>query len=173
MGRSCVSRCFQNWAYYLPACESFDVWVFCNSLRIRVLLLVCIWPWIHPGFLSGKTVRQDRRKCGWPWPWHYWDKLPPEKSCPPKTCAVGTFAMAIGLLPQVPTVPVSVVRPQAYLQILLCFSSNPSNLVEKVLLCGRSCPQLNFKNPCPQESSFLGKRNWKRFFSIKCSNSGR
>ena len=63
--------------------------------------------------------------------------------------------MGIGLLPQVPAVPVSVVRP--YLQILLRFSSNPSDLVEKVLLFGRSCPQVNFEVEGLQESSFLEK----------------
>jgi len=56
---------------------------------------------------------------------------------------------------------VSSERP--YFQILLRFSSNPSNLVGKVFLCGRSWP--DFKG------LFLEKRPWKSF-SIKCSNSG-
>ena len=53
-----------------------------------------------------------------------------------------------------------------YLQILLCFSSNPSNLVGKVFLCGRSWPQLQIRNegtPPDFEHFFLEKRPWKRF----------
>jgi len=60
------------------------------------------------------------------------------------------------------------------LQILLHFPSNPSNLVGKVLLCGRSFPKL-FQGTIFQERNFKGffleKRPWKRFL-IKCSNSG-
>ena len=53
-----------------------------------------------------------------------------------------------------------------YLQVLLCFSSNPSNLVGKVFLCGRSWPQFQFTNegtPPDFETFFSEKRPWKHF----------
>jgi len=62
----------------------------------------------------------------------------------------------------------TICRIPAYLQILLCFSSNPSNLVGKVFLCGRSWPQLQIRNegtPPDFERFFLEKRSWKRFFT--------
>jgi len=58
------------------------------------------------------------------------------------------------------------VQEWTYLQILLCFSSNPSILVGKVFLCGRSWPQLQLRNegtPPDFESFFLEKRPWKHF----------
>jgi len=58
------------------------------------------------------------------------------------------------------------VQEWPYLQILLCFSSNPNNLVGKVFLCGRSWPQLQLRNegtPPDFEPFFSEKRPWKRF----------
>jgi len=57
-------------------------------------------------------------------------------------------------------------QERPYLQILLCFSSNPSNLVGKVFFCGRSWPQLQLRHegtPPDFEAFFLEKRPWKRF----------
>jgi len=58
------------------------------------------------------------------------------------------------------------VQERPYLQILLCFSSNPSNLVGKVFLCGRSWPQLQLRNegtPPDFDQFFSEKRPWKSF----------
>ena len=52
------------------------------------------------------------------------------------------------------------------LQIWLRFSSNPSNLVGEVFLCGESWPQLQFRNigtPPVFKAFFLEKRPWGRF----------
>ena len=58
------------------------------------------------------------------------------------------------------------VQERLYLQNLLCFSSNPSNLVGKVFLCERRWPQLQLRNegtPPDFETFFLEKRPWKSF----------
>jgi len=60
-------------------------------------------------------------------------------------------------------------QEQPYLQILLRFSSKPSNLVKNVFECGRNGHQLELRNKSPQGAAFSEKIPWKRC-SIECSN---